>query len=64
MDNIELMNCENCNSTIKENNEYFTKDILEYTICDSCEAMICIDCIGEQNECPVCGKELTLEENF
>lgn len=56
--------CENCGATIKESDENITKDILEYTVCDSCEATICINCIGEFNECPVCGKELTIEENF
>jgi predicted RNA-binding Zn-ribbon protein involved in translation (DUF1610 family) len=62
MENI--YNCDNCNSIIKKYDEEVTTDIKNYTICDSCEATICIDCIGEQNECPICGKELTLKENF
>lgn len=56
--------CENCKSIIKEGTETHTKDIIDYTVCDSCEAIICINCIGEHNECPVCGRELTSKENF
>ena len=56
--------CENCCAIIKEDENNCTTDLKDFTVCDSCEATICIDCIGEQNECPVCHKELTLEENF
>jgi hypothetical protein len=53
--------CENCNSLIVNN---LNLTVSEFTVCDSCEATICIKCIGEQNECPVCGNELTIEDNF
>lgn len=61
---VYLMECENCGNIIKEDTVNFTRDLMEYTVCDSCEATICIDCIGDYNECPVCGKEITFEENF
>ena len=56
--------CDNCGKVIKDDTAGYTQDILNYTICDSCEATICIGCIGEQNECPMCKKELTLKDNF
>ena len=59
-----LTECKNCKAIIKEDINNHTTDLLEYTVCDSCEATICINCIGEQNECPVCEKEITKKENF
>jgi hypothetical protein len=56
--------CENCGEIIKEHTNNNTIDKLEYTVCDSCEATICINCIGDYNECPVCNKEITAKENF
>ena len=54
--------CEKCNAMIT-NEQCMTVNI-NYAVCDSCEATLCSNCIGEHNECAVCGKEVTLEENF
>jgi hypothetical protein len=40
------------------------KETLDYSTCDSCEEVYCIDHLGGTNECPICGKEHTFEENF
>jgi predicted RNA-binding Zn-ribbon protein involved in translation (DUF1610 family) len=56
MNNNEMI-CENCNKSITDKHYGFS-------VCDSCEAEICINCLTSWNECPVCGKEITFEENF
>jgi len=35
-----------------------------YSTCDSCEAIYCIEHLGEFNECPICEHEHTIKENF
>jgi hypothetical protein len=54
--------CDNCKAIITDENCQ-TVDI-NHCVCDSCEADLCSSCVGEFNECPVCGKEITFEENF
>jgi hypothetical protein len=40
------------------------KETDNYSTCDSCELIYCIEHLGDHNECPVCGGEHTFEENF
>lgn len=40
------------------------KETSNYSTCDSCEAIYCIEHLSEQNECPLCKGEHTHEENF
>lgn len=37
---------------------------VEYTTCDSCETIYCAEHLGDSNECPICHKEHTIEDNF
>lgn len=40
------------------------KETDNYSTCDSCELIYCIEHLGDHNECPVCGGEHTFKENF
>lgn len=53
--------CECCGKIIVNNNNI---SVSEYTVCDSCEATVCMDCVGSFNNCPVCDGELTNKDNF
>jgi hypothetical protein len=53
--------CQKCEISIHDEYNRATRD---YTVCDSCEATICVNCIAEQNECPICSGVLTEEDNF
>lgn len=44
--------------------EICSKETDNYSTCDSCGAIYCIEHLGDFNECPLCEGEHTYEENF